>query len=177
MYVGASQPGFIVMDSTLIPHAFNFDAVQILSFPESLKNILDMHGYLKERIRARLFERPANSPAVSQLKSGRRTYVCKSFPIRLNGISGHSDSPGLLFLLERPSSGDISLDRIAERFALTERERETVRLLFEGLSSKEIADRMNISPHTVNAFVRLVMVKLGVSNRSGIVGKIARFQV
>jgi len=173
MYVGASQPGFIITDTSLLPHAFNFDAVQILSFPESLKNILDMRAFLKERIRSRLFERAA-SPAVSQLRSGRRTYVCKSFPIRLNGTGDQGDAPGLLLLLERSSSGDVSLDLIAQRFSLTERERETVRLLFEGLSSKEIAHRMKISPHTVNAFVRLVMVKLGVSNRSGIVGKIAR---
>jgi hypothetical protein len=30
---------------------------------------------------------------------------------------------------------------------------------------------MNISPNTVKAFVHLVMVKMGVSTRSGIIGK------
>jgi DNA-binding CsgD family transcriptional regulator len=44
--------------------------------------------------------------------------------------------------------------------------------LLQGLTSKEIAQRMGISPNTVKAFLRLVMVKMGVSTRSGIVGKI-----
>ena len=44
--------------------------------------------------------------------------------------------------------------------------------LIQGLSSKEIAYRMNISPNTVKAFFRLVMLKMEVSNRSGIMGKI-----
>jgi DNA-binding CsgD family transcriptional regulator len=42
----------------------------------------------------------------------------------------------------------------------------------EGLTSKEIAERMKISPSTVKAFLRLVMVKMSVSTRSGIVGKV-----
>jgi DNA-binding CsgD family transcriptional regulator len=41
-----------------------------------------------------------------------------------------------------------------------------------GLTSKEVATRMNISPNTVTAFLRLIMVKMGVTTRSGIVGKL-----
>jgi Bacterial regulatory proteins, luxR family len=47
-----------------------------------------------------------------------------------------------------------------------------VEFLLSGLSSKEIADRMKISPNTVKATLRVVMIKMGVSTRSGIVGKI-----
>jgi DNA-binding CsgD family transcriptional regulator len=48
-----------------------------------------------------------------------------------------------------------------------------VEFLLEGFTSKEIAERMKISPNTVKAFIRLVMVKMGVSTRSGIIGKLA----
>jgi len=65
------------------------------------------------------------------------------------------------------------LAEISEQFNLTQRERETVELLLKGLTSKEIANRMNISVNTVKAFLRLVMVKMKVSNRSGIAGKVA----
>jgi DNA-binding CsgD family transcriptional regulator len=58
------------------------------------------------------------------------------------------------------------------KFRLTERERGTVELLLEGLTTKEIAQRMNISPNTVKAFLRTVMLKLEVSNRSGILAKV-----
>ena len=61
---------------------------------------------------------------------------------------------------------------LSERFGLTPRERETVKLLLQGLTSKEIAAQMGISSNTVKAFVRLVMIKMGVSTRSGIAGKI-----
>ncbi len=61
---------------------------------------------------------------------------------------------------------------ISETYGLTAREQETVQFLLEGFTSKEIAQRMMISPNTVKAFIRLVMVKMSVSTRSGIVGKI-----
>ena len=42
----------------------------------------------------------------------------------------------------------------------------------DGLRSKEIALRMQISPNTVKTFLRLVMLKMGVSTRSGIVRRV-----
>ncbi len=54
------------------------------------------------------------------------------------------------------------MEEISKRFGLTPREQETAHLLGEGLTSKEIATRMNISPNTVNSFVRLMMVKMNV---------------
>jgi DNA-binding CsgD family transcriptional regulator len=61
---------------------------------------------------------------------------------------------------------------LVQQFKLTPREREALLLVAEGLTSKEIACRMNISTHTVRAFLHLIMIKLGVSTRSGIVGKV-----
>jgi DNA-binding CsgD family transcriptional regulator len=74
-------------------------------------------------------------------------------------------------ILERHGSSAAALSDLARQFELTARECETVALLLEGLTSKEIATRMQISPNTVKAFLRLVMVKMDVSTRSGIVGK------
>jgi len=77
-------------------------------------------------------------------------------------------------LLERDASSSYSaLEEVSEEFDLTQRERETVEFLLQGLTSKEIATRMQISPNTVKAFLRLVMVKMKVSTRSGIAGKLA----
>jgi DNA-binding CsgD family transcriptional regulator len=75
-------------------------------------------------------------------------------------------------MIERKSSGSATIAEISERFGLTAREQETVQFLRQGFTSKEIAQRMNISPNTVKAFIRLVMVKMGVSTRSGIIGKV-----
>jgi DNA-binding NarL/FixJ family response regulator len=48
---------------------------------------------------------------------------------------------------------------------LTEREREVLRLLAEGATSPQIADRMNISRHTVRTHVGSLLGKLGVHSR------------
>ena len=79
-------------------------------------------------------------------------------------------------LLERMAPDSVDISAVAKQFRLTQREQETVGLLTLGLTSKEIASRMNISPNTVKAFFRLVMTKMAVSTRSGIVGKIARME-
>jgi len=44
------------------------------------------------------------------------------------------------------------------------------------MSSKVIANRMNLSPSTVKAFLRLIMIKTGASSRSAMVGKILMTQ-
>jgi DNA-binding CsgD family transcriptional regulator len=80
-------------------------------------------------------------------------------------------------VLERKSNEAIMIADISARFGLTTRERETVQFLLEGFTSKEIASRMNISPNTVKAFIRMVMVKTGVSTRSGIIGRIVGLTV
>jgi len=49
---------------------------------------------------------------------------------------------------------------------LTEREREILDLLAEGLSGTEIATRLVLSPETVRTHVRNAMTKLGASTRS-----------
>jgi DNA-binding CsgD family transcriptional regulator len=41
-----------------------------------------------------------------------------------------------------------------------------------GLTSKGLARKMSISPNTVNAFLRLIMVKMGVTSRAGVMGKL-----
>jgi RNA polymerase sigma factor (sigma-70 family) len=46
---------------------------------------------------------------------------------------------------------------------LTPRERDVALLLAEGLTYKEIATRLGVSPHTVNTHVKAVLRKLKVS--------------
>jgi len=63
-------------------------------------------------------------------------------------------------------------DNIARKFLLTERETEALVGISMGLASKELADRMNISPNTVKAHLRLMMLKMGVRTRGEVVAKI-----
>ena len=77
----------------------------------------------------------------------------------------------MALLLERGSEADLDVLKICQQYHLTPREGEAVRLLVQGLASKEIAARMGISPNTVKVFLRLAMMKMGVTSRSGIMSK------
>jgi DNA-binding CsgD family transcriptional regulator len=49
--------------------------------------------------------------------------------------------------------------------ALTASELTVARLVAEGLTNREVAERLFVSPHTVNSHVRHVFLKLGISSR------------
>jgi DNA-binding CsgD family transcriptional regulator len=66
---------------------------------------------------------------------------------------------------KRPTSGWASL---------TPSERDVVRLLSEGLSNKEIATRLFISPRTVQSHLTHVYAKLGLSSRVQLAQQAAR---
>ncbi|MBI5870097.1 MAG: response regulator transcription factor [Actinobacteria bacterium] len=50
--------------------------------------------------------------------------------------------------------------------ALTEREREILKLIADGLTNKEIADRINLGEKTVRNHITTIFMKLGVSHRT-----------
>lgn len=59
-------------------------------------------------------------------------------------------------------------------YPLTPREREVLELLVQGLISKQIADRLGVSFHTVDTHVRNIYEKLHVGSRSKAVAKALR---
>ena len=58
--------------------------------------------------------------------------------------------------------------------SLTGREVEIMRLVADGLSNREIADRLVLSQHTVKRHVSNILTKLGVSSRAAAVAKASR---
>lgn len=72
------------------------------------------------------------------------------------------------------------LDRFAalsapkEDYGLTEREREVLQLMVNGLIKKEIADKLSLSYHTIDTHLRNIYQKLHVHTRAGAVVKAVR---
>ena len=171
MAIGISQSGFLLLDASLNPVAFNTEAVRVLAYPSKPERIKHASTFLCDKIRAALVKSRTSGELdfVKVYKSGNRRYVCR--PFRLDCLDHGKPGFWIALLLERYSGGGAALGELSKQFDLTIREREAVELLSQGMTSKEIASRMGISPNTVKAFLRLVMVKMDVSTRSGIVGR------
>ncbi|NWG26912.1 MAG: response regulator transcription factor [Ignavibacteriaceae bacterium] len=59
-------------------------------------------------------------------------------------------------------------------YDLSEREKEILSLLIEGLSKKQIAEKIFLSHHTVDSHLRNIYAKLEVHSRSSAIGKAIR---
>lgn len=171
MTTRVSPEGFILLDSSMNPIFVNPAAKEILVYPHNPEAQKDPDSYLSATIRSTLFSKQSSngSALVPKFQSGKRTYRCRSFPV--NGLANGDSHVSLAVLLERATARAAFLTQNLERFHLTTREQEVAQFLLKGLTSKEIGMRMHISPNTVKAFLRLIMVKMGVSTRSAIVGK------
>ncbi len=172
-----SSEGFLLLDASMTPLLVNSTAAQILAYPQKPESHHNLDSYLATRVRSTLLsERSSNGSAlVARFLSGRRTYCCRSFHV--NTVANGQSQASLAVLLERTSVRSTSLALMFERFRLTTREQEVAQFLSQGLTSKEIGIRMQISPNTVKAFLRLIMVKMGASTRSAIVGKALTLEI
>jgi DNA-binding CsgD family transcriptional regulator len=172
-----SVAGFLLTDSLLNPISFNAEAIQILNYPEKLANLARSEIFLAEKIRSTLISKQSSGEwaFVTEFQSGRRRYFCRVFLVD----SGTKEPfhPSIAILMERGPAARIPLSRVCQQFKLTRREREVLEYLLQGMSSKVIAHRMNLSPSTVKSFLRLIMIKTGASSRSAMVGKILMTQL
>jgi DNA-binding CsgD family transcriptional regulator len=167
-----SAAGLLVTDSSLNLVSFNAEAIQILGYPDNVENLRGSEVLLTDKIRSSLISRPSpgESVFVRKFRSGRRRYSCRAFVIDSHTRSVLENS--IVVLLERGPSGLVPLSQLCQQLNLTQREQEVLGYLLQGMSNKAIANRMNVSPNTVKAFLRLIMIKMGVSSRTAVVGKI-----
>ena len=161
----------MIVDSAGRLLSVNAEAVQILSYPETSRNGAAQQRALGLKIEA-LLDGNAGSvrpDGTSEFVSGRRRYECRTLPLKAE--EGSPLRPRAALLFERIEAPRLPAS-VPERYQLTPREAEVVELLMRGLTSKEIASRLQLSPNTVKSFLRLVMLKMGVGTRSGIVGRL-----
>ena len=72
------------------------------------------------------------------------------------------------------------MKKTTEKFgieSLTQREKETLRYLVYGLTNKQIAQQMNVSYHTIKAFVASLLDKLGSERRSDLIVKALLYNI
>lgn len=166
-----SAEGFLLLNSSFHPIFVNRAAAEILSYPQKVESTRSFEEYLTSRVQGLLVSRNSThrQTVAHEIQSGSRMYRCRAY--RVNSLGEGDPQGSLAVILERISNRSGSLVQAYEKFALTNREREVLRFLVTGLTTKQIATGMDVSPNTVKAFLRMIMVKMGVSTRSGVVGK------
>lgn len=112
------------------------------------------------------------------ISAGASGYLLKSEPLeRIAGAveevlrGGSPMTPEIArLMLERFNR----LGATASTVELSDREREVLRAMVDGLAKKEIADRLEISIHTVDTYTRRLYKKLHVNTLGGAVAKALR---
>jgi|SRR5690242_2534544 DNA-binding CsgD family transcriptional regulator len=168
----ASSAGFLLLDTSFRPVYANQEALSALTYPANLTKNNGPDSLLESRVQA-LFE---GSNGCRQLKgngslaSGRRRYQLRVFSVKSPLANGFK--PAVAILLERNKKSSVDLSHLSERFRLTQREVETVQHLVRGFNTQQIAEQMGISPNTVKAFLRSIMMKMAADSRAGIIARI-----
>ncbi len=167
----SSQPGLILLDPSLKAIAYNREAEVILTYPVGAGPGAAPDLPIPEAILEQIKSHGSDSaPVLTYFHAGRREYV--SWACALESHGGSLPERFMALMLIRNSSTVEMVNRVSAQYKLTDRERETLEAISLGLTSKEAAERMNISPNTVRAYLRLIMVKMGVGTRAGVLAKI-----
>lgn len=165
--VARLQPDVVLMDVRLGPGIDGLEATRRIAALGLRSRVLmlslhDMPAYVREALAA-----------------GAAGYVLKDASItELRGavsqvMAGQSVMPlNLINAALRQSEREV---RPADALnTLTPREREVLAQIAEGLTNKEIARRLSVSPATIKAHVERIIAKLGVSDRTQAAVLVAR---
>jgi DNA-binding CsgD family transcriptional regulator len=104
--------------------------------------------------------------AVSRVLSRSGTWVL------LHGASLVSGGPRRVAVIVEPAHPARIAPLLMSAYGLTEREQEVTRLVLQGDSTTEIAERLVVSPHTVQEHLKKIFEKTGVRSRRELVGKV-----
>ena len=118
----------------------------------------------------------SDDPVRRILWFGCRQYMCYAHRV---DMQDQHETPATLIAVHLRNHRAVkeAMDEVSHTYSLTEREQEVlIGLSSMGLTNKELAQRMKISQNTVKLFVRLMMIKMGVTTRTALVAKIMQIQ-
>ncbi|NCB07509.1 MAG: LuxR family transcriptional regulator [Bacteroidia bacterium] len=107
-----------------------------------------------------------NADNIQICKSVFHNFFPKEIISQFDSILNIEDDP--ITLLKKILFADIEEDNKTTQENISEREMDVLLLLVNGLSNKEIADKLNISPHTVISHRKSITQKTGIKSQSGL---------
>ncbi|MBC7247502.1 MAG: response regulator transcription factor [Actinobacteria bacterium] len=154
----ALKPDVVLMDISM-PGMNGITATRLIkkALPDTkviMLTMLDQEGYVYESVKA-------GATGYLLKNAGLEELVKAVKEVHRGGATLHPDAQAQLLkeylYLARSNR---------ETYGLSEREMEILQLLADGLSNKEIADRLFISIQTVKTHITHIFEKLGVSDRT-----------
>lgn len=167
------EEGIVITNLTLEPIAVDAGALRILSGRDASSS--DASARVRIPREFINFVRGSASGAAAQksmhVRIAGSDYHCRAYMMKRpeNGVIAE---PVVVVHLQRVWYPHNAIQRVASEYHLTDREQEALLGISMGLTSKELAKRMNISPNTVKTFLRTIMIKMGVTTRTGILSKL-----
>lgn len=164
--VSSFSPDILILDF----YSFNFSPADIRSLSRKKKNLKVLA--ITEALSKTEMNSALNSGVNSYLlKECDREEIIEAIVATLNNerfLCGKITSV-LTSEPEIAESKALIRTYACEGFGVTEREIEIIKHIAEGLSNKQIADKLSLSTHTVNTHRKNIMNKLDVNNTAGIV--------
>jgi DNA-binding CsgD family transcriptional regulator len=163
-------PGTLIFDLNNRLLFINNEALALL--PEKKSEIPQEIFLLCERVKGKsssedLPEIPYQNGIILQNETGFR-YSARAFLISRRMAEGEVSH--IMVLLERVAEKhSLNYQSVAERFTLSKREVEVVRLICEGCTNREIGEKLYISEHTVKDHIKNIMRKMEVASRNELV--------
>lgn len=115
--------------------------------------------------------RSVDAPSSFEVNGARTRYTVRS---SILGTSNrNSRAASIIVFVGAASARALSNAELQERFALTMREIEVLRLLAVGRSAREVANTLGISYYTARHHVEHVLAKLGVHTRAAVAAAVA----
>jgi DNA-binding CsgD family transcriptional regulator len=104
--------------------------------------------------------------ALARVLSGSGTWIV------LNGTSLVASGSRRAAVIVEPAHPARITPLLMSAYGLTEREQQVTRLVLRGDSTAQIAERLVVSPHTVQEHLKKIFEKTGVRSRRELVGKV-----
>jgi DNA-binding CsgD family transcriptional regulator len=116
--------------------------------------------------------RTADGPAVPGEVAVARVLSRSGTWVVLHGAALVADGARRVAVIVEPAHPARISPLLMSAYGLTQREQEVTRLVLQGASTAEIAERLVVSPHTVQLHLKRIFEKTGVRSRRDLVGKV-----
>ncbi len=99
----------------------------------------------------------------------------KILALRAMPLKGeNSQDSYILVLIEKIAKESVDLTKIQDKYKLTQRQMQVIKLICDGLTNKEIAEKLFISEYTVKDHLKKIMKKLNINSRNEIISMLLK---